>query len=1735
MKSFFLIRLLAAALLLLTPASAGLIASDDFDSYPSGALAGQGGAGLGWSGGWTAGSLTGVNTEVSDTSGTGALDFAPAGGSWVSGGARAVDFYPPAGGGTAGKTGIAITRALSVPQTGTFYARFAITWRSGNFNTNDTIALHLTDSAADADKGFNFGYRGLPTTFGVMARNGTASPVAGAFSNFTGNSTVRHLLAKLEKASSSNYNKITVWINPGTTSETDLPNGNCQLVADSGVSEISSLNIRVENLKSPDAGANGNDRVTIDSLALATGFGDLLGPAASYHTIRVEAAADGSANSALPAKLLATGATVTGYAIARDAGGAFIANVPTGWTLAEVNGSVVPGDLIPSADDKSAVFTGGGSGNACISALGSAANTVNSGKITVQDAGTTRPFIWVRNSDKNAILAKIAANPWATSVYNRMISRVAAAVTSHQSNRDSFLRQLPIFWNQSPPVFRAIGTTATESEVRGPAESKFNTGVDCAVLYYLTGDEKYARCAADILFNSVQAFVPLPVSTSVANGGWLFQDDLLLEARVTGTQLPIIHDFLYSYLQTHQVYSVPAAGMVAFSETNAQFVFRKFYQTVRDHGQSGSNWSSLMATCMVNNLLALNDAAERAAALQVYLVTGASRQDSLRKDAAKYVREGDIWPESLQYSNGVGENDTFLMVLLERYDPSLSLFNTYPNLAKSLSRASYLRYPNGEQISFGDGHRNTEGQPFTSYEVVYRHARDRGLTDLANLYGPLINGGIAAGAYNRSALDQYADLGRHNEPLQLLWFNPTIPDPGVALEIPRTDVLPFAGVALQRNPSPSNNVINGLMCFVGGAGHIHSHASGMSMELYGIGQVLGAKSGRTSYGAIENENYYRVFAANNTVVVNGASRGEGGWKNFAINTVQVAAMEPQPFQTPVSADHSFTCSTFQDDKGTLAEATQQRTLSIVRTSPTTGYYVDIFRSDSSRPGEFHDYIYRNVADGVALSTSAGALPLTSQPGRFQTDIGDANKQPGWRYFEDTEVSASTAASVTARFTAALPAGQTFMDLHIPGSAGREYSKVTTPKIVEAPGLYDSKRAPALVVRQNGEAWNRPFAVVFEPHLGVAGSVKNVTKIEKNGALVGLKVESFVAGMKIVQYVLSNPGAADTYADSSIGLSFTGRFAVVTDNGDFSGSLYMGQGSRLEYRGLGIVSVTGANTEANANFASGREPMITSNAPVSFISRTQPDISAVSDQSLLMNNISAPIPFTVGDPSVPAGSLAVTASSSNPALIPVDGIALSGTAENRRVVLSPLANLLGTSVIRLSVSNGTETTFTSFTLTVNPSYDISGVMISRPTDTGIKEDGVLESGTAVSALVGTGGADPWVDRCLVFVFQLPDLGPVANPFGTASFAFQYTGKTGTLKPNDLYGLGRRDTPAVNGSDYYGQTSAMDSSDATLLQANVLNNTTVFGRINTDAGGNLALGNYLNAAYQAGKGAGNHVFLRINTTGPKIGINRATLTMSEGGITAGPSETRPVITYTARESNTPPTISKVSAQSLALNAGTGPLAFTVGDSRTDTALLIVTAVSSETWLVPLENIKLGGAGADRTVSITPLTERLGSSTITLTVSDGDLTAVSDFTVTVTGTPLETWRYAYFDDTSNSGDGADGMDPDGDGRLNRDEYVLGSNPNIPDNVPALSITPGSSGPPVLEFIATPAAGPGYAGVTRSYDIESTGDLSDRDSWQKVPGYSEISANGQSVTCEPGFSGIARFYRLRVSLEFR
>src|SRR5207244_215135 len=78
--------------------------------------------------------------------------------------------------------------------------------------------------------------------------------------------------------------------------------------------------------------------------------------------------------------------------------------------------------------------------------------------------------------------------------------------------------------------------------------------------------------------------------------------------------------------------------------------------------------------------------------------------------------------------------------------------------------------------------------------------------------------------------------------------------------------------------------------------------------------------------------------------------------------------------------------------------------------------------------------------------------------------------------------------------------------------------------------------------------------------------------------------------------------------------------------------------------------------------------------------------------------------------------------------------------------------------------------------------------------------------------------------------------------------------------------------------------------------------------------------------------------------------------------------------------------------------GPITFTVGDVDTALASLTVSGSSSNPALVPNGNIVFGGSGANRTVTITPAANQTGVATLTVAVSDGQLSTSTSFQLTV-----------------------------------------------------------------------------------------------------------------------------------------
>ncbi|WP_298551272.1 heparinase II/III family protein [uncultured Algibacter sp.] len=796
-----------------------------------------------------------------------------------------------------------------------------------------------------------------------------------------------------------------------------------------------------------------------------------------------------------------------------------------------------------------------------------------------------RPFILVKSSERNQILEKIDAQKWANDIYFDLKTKTDIQVNKFHQNPKSYLKQLPFNWSEAqensfPPFYKTFhiengvqknldNATDAEKKHMELLIKYLQVALDCGMMYYLTQDEKYAYVASSILYSFVKSVQKSKVSDWKGRGGWLFPYDGFREVRVLGYRLPLIYDFIHPYINKGGAsFDIIKNIKVGFLFEEAQNVFKTYANITVNYGQTGSNHCVLEAPNLVYNALAIDDEAEREKWLSYFLTESTENQDALPVMYKNYKNKGDIWPETSQYLNHSTSLLAKLMLVVNRYKPPLKLGETYPNILYALPRLDYFVYPNHEIVRWGDGHRNAHA-PYEAYENAYVLTKMDGLEGLQGKFFPLIKRAMVKGKYRR------------NSPEALFWYTEAINNKNTKIELSRTDRVYHAGIVLQRNLSSTNNPIDGLMCFVGGAHMVHGHAEGMNIELYGEGQVLGVDHGRKNYGQDLHENYSRIFAAHNTVIVNGSSQGEGGWVNLGINTVKLISMEPEVGKEGVSPYHSFSQTSFVDDKGEKAEAKQERTLALIRTSPTTGYYVDVFRSKSKLPNEYHDYLYHNIGDKLIFENTDMGFKKT--PNRYMANTNvdwiqnKKYRNPGWHFFKDVKTSKTYDKAVKATFaTKRLSPGEIFMQLHIPSFKNRSYTKVKAPITFEAPKPYGNLPTPTLVIRNKGEAWKNPFVVVYEPFSKSEGSsVKSVNKIEENGVYKGLKVETFVSSKKMTQYIITQ-SKNQVFKNEALNFYFKGTFAIISlDENEVLKSIYIGEGEKLKFKNEEIV--TGGST------------------------------------------------------------------------------------------------------------------------------------------------------------------------------------------------------------------------------------------------------------------------------------------------------------------------------------------------------------------------------------------------------------------------------------------------------------------------------------------------------------------------------------------------------------------------------
>lgn len=403
----------------------------------------------------------------------------------------------------------------------------------------------------------------------------------------------------------------------------------------------------------------------------------------------------------------------------------------------------------------------------------------------------------------------------------------------------------------------------------------------------------------------------------------------------------------------------------------------------------------------------------------------------------------------------------------------------------------------------------------------------------------------------------------------------------------------------------------------------------------------------------------------------------------------------------------------------------------------------------------------------------------------------------------------------------------------------------------------------------------------------------------------------------------------------------------------------------------------------------------------------PTISNITDQTTLRGVATGAIAFTVGDIETAAGSLTVSGTSGNQTLVPNAGIVFGGSGANRTVTITPAAGQIGTALITVTASDGGQSVNDTFTLTVNAPANTAPT-ISDILNQGTQEDlptsaivfTIGDTETTATSLTVSGTSS---NQTLVPNGNIVFGGSGANRTVTISPAGNQNGTTTiTITVNDGAGMTASDTFLLTVNAVNDAPTISNVADQTINEDFVLFPLAfTVGDVETSAGSLTVSGTSSNTGLVPNanivfSGTDANRAAMITPSANQSGQTTITITVNDGVLSV--SDT---FILTVNPVNDAPTISNLGNTSTLVNTPTGAIGFTVGDIESAAGSLSVSGTSSNQALVPNANIVFGGSGAIRTITLTPASGQTGTSNITVTVSDGGLSATDTFTLTVSAT--------------------------------------------------------------------------------------------------------------------------------------
>lgn len=591
---------------------------------------------------------------------------------------------------------------------------------------------------------------------------------------------------------------------------------------------------------------------------------------------------------------------------------------------------------------------------------------------------------------------------------------------------------------------------------------------DAAFLYWLTGEEKYARFAEPVFTTYIEGMYHREAPYDLDQTGQQRLSGLatfeVIHEKIT-IYLTVTYDFLHDFLRKQQM-----------DQSKTIDVFQRWADQIIVNGVGENNWNFFQAHFLIYLAAALeeNEAYANKKGQQYYLdqifeVT-TDRQIALKESVLVYDQETGIWPESPSYSMHVTRSLLEVLTLFDHASEK-NEFENYPIAEKATLASFQYLFPSGYTVGFGDSDHRTI--PPENFEMLIAHYRKYQEKEKEKLISTMLQDLVDRGDYKRAAGDLF-ELFFYVDDLQA--GDKAAVDPKAMGLITPTFYAPSVSMFLQRNGTGRHEI---MVSTVGAYGN-HAHANGISLELFANGYALGPDMGRgPSYWHPHHREYYAQFPAHNTVAVNGQStfRTMLSYHPYTLDNYYPAPGE----KTSTFEKVTFSKTSFVEP---ATDAQQQRLTAIIRTESEHAYVLDVFRSeirDTQR--QKHEYFYHNL--GQSLEIMEGDEAITLKPtDELSTQSGD---HKAYDYFTDKSV-VQTNNDVQAVFRLST-AGQVdnLMKLWVKGSEGQSIFSVKAPPSRAlskgtAPQEMIGASLPTLVLKRSQAAWQDPFTLVYNPYL-----------------------------------------------------------------------------------------------------------------------------------------------------------------------------------------------------------------------------------------------------------------------------------------------------------------------------------------------------------------------------------------------------------------------------------------------------------------------------------------------------------------------------------------------------------------------------------------------------------------------------------------------------------------------------